>query len=75
MSKHLKTYNFFSMQILFQDRTRMSEILDVMNQVEKMGGNVADITIQVVRAEAENNHQLNDAFEETPSNFYGKYKN
>ena len=75
MSKNLKAHNFFSMQILFQDRTRMNELLEIVEQVEKMGGNISDITIQVVQSEIENNIIANDTFEDVSNNLYGKYKN
>ena len=79
MKKNLKTYNFISIQVLFNDRSRMSELLEIVDEVEKMGGNIDDITVQVFESEAQKAKIMADISEEMPNDLsgelYGKYRN
>ncbi len=75
MERNLKVYNFISIQVLFYDRSKMPELLNVVNQIESMGGNIADITVQVSESDDDNQQLMSDICEDMPSSLYGKYKN
>ncbi len=79
MKRNPKAHNFLSIQVLFNDRSRMSELLEIVDQVEKMGGDIDDITVQVFESEAQKAKIMEDISEEMPNDLsgelYGKYRN
>jgi len=79
MKKNHKAHNFLSIQVLFNDRSRMSELLEIVDEVEKMGGDIDDITVQVFESESQRTKLMADISEEMPNDLsgelYGKYRN
>ena len=75
MKRNPKAYNFLSIQVLFNDRSRMSELLQIVDEVEKMGGDIDDITVQVFESEAHRTKLMAEISEEMPNELYGKYIN
>ncbi len=53
----------------------MSELLEIVEQVEKMGGDIDDITVQVFESESQRSKLMSDIAEEMPNELYGKYIN
>jgi hypothetical protein len=75
MKRNPKAHNFLSIQVLFNDRSRMSELLEIVEEVEKMGGDIDDITVQVFESEAQRTKLMSEISEEMPNELYGKYIN
>ena len=75
MKRNPKAHNFLSIQVLFNDRSRMSELLEIVEEVEKMGGDIDDITVQVFESEAQRTKLMADISDEMPNELYGKYIN
>ena len=53
----------------------MSELLEIVDEVEKMGGDIDDITVQVFESEAQRAKLMSEISEEMPNELYGKYIN